>query len=80
MSMSKYKVVDGEGRIGYRVWMHRETGQLGIGLPGTCFGDIWFILPFEDDKPISGDFSVFLDDPRDPDSIPSAMMVDLGPL
>lgn len=78
--LQKYKVIEADGSIQYRVWMHRKTGQLGIGLPGTWLGDIWFFKDCAPDQAVSGDVAVFLDDKRDENSFSSDLIEDLGAL
>lgn len=78
--LQKYKFKDAEGNIQYRVWMHKKTGRLGVGLPGTWLGDLWFVKDCAPDQVISGDVAVFLDDKRDKNSFSSNLIEDLGPL
>lgn len=74
------KVVLPDGKIQERVWLHKPTGQLGYGLAGTVFGNIWFFAEHDEDEVISGRFANFLDDPRDQKSLKAKDFQDLGPL
>lgn len=78
--MSLQKVVDASGTIQYRVWLHKPTARLGIGLPGTWLGDLWFFEDYDPKETLNQSFCNFLDDPRDELSLPSKEFIDLGEL
>jgi hypothetical protein len=77
--MKKYKVKVGD-KIQDRVWYNKKTNQLGVGVPDTWLGDIWFFAEYEENQTIDSSFTNFLDDPRDENSFSFRDMVDLGPL
>jgi hypothetical protein len=74
------KVMNKKGLIQYRVWYHAKKNMLGVGLPGTWFGDLFLFAEHRGDQVLDGSFCNFLDDPRDAKSLFAEDIIDLGPL
>jgi hypothetical protein len=63
-----------------RVWMRKDTGELGYALPDTWLGPVWFFAEHRMDEVLNHQFCNFVDDPLDDQSLPRKAFVDLGPL
>lgn len=69
-----------EKKLKTRVWMHKETGQLGYAFKNDFFGWLWLFDDHSDNEVLSGRFCNFLDDKNDPDSLSKSDFQDLGEL
>lgn len=63
-----------------RVWMRKSDAKLGYAYADSWIGPIWFFAEHSDHEVLDKRFCNFVDDPRDPISLPRNAFVDLGPL